>query len=243
MPSYKLIGADLKEYGPVSAEQIRQWLTEGRVDSQTKLRAEGGGEWKRLADVPELAVALPDTASPTCPNCGEPFENGFDSCWKCGTGKDGSPPKEAKAFEVDARWAESVEPCPKCGSSNVRRGEFRLGGHSGSAVFRPEGTRIFTLSLFGGVVLSSDSSFACLDCGLAWGHLQPGELKEYISLHCRESGKEDADALLSEAARLESKGDTAGALAKYEAVRQGFRGTEAARDAEASIRSLKGKVG
>jgi TolA-binding protein len=73
--------------------------------------------------------------------------------------------------------------------------------------------------------------------------LQPGELKEYISKHCRESGKEDADALLSEAAGLESKGDTAGALAKYEAVRQRFRGTEAARDAEASIRSLKGKVG
>jgi hypothetical protein len=243
MPSYRIIGADLKEYGPVSAEQIRQWITEGRVDSQTKLQAEGGGEWKRLADVPELAAALPHTTPSACPNCGEPFEDGFNECWKCGTGKDGSPPKEAKPFEVDARWAESVEPCPKCGSPNVRRGEFELGGRRGSVIFRPEGKCFFTWSLFDGVVLSSDSNFACLDCGLAWGHLQPGELKEYISKHCRESGKEDADALLSEAAGLESKGDTAGALAKYEAVRQRFRGTEAARDAEASIRSLKGKVG
>ena len=72
------------------------------------------------------------------------------------------------------------------------------------------------------------------------------DLKEYGPVSAeqlRESGKEDANALLSEAARLEFKGDTAGALAKYEAVRQRFRGTEAARDAEASIRSLKGKVG
>ena len=41
MSNYKIIGADLKEYGPVSAEQIRQWITEGRVNSETKLQAEG----------------------------------------------------------------------------------------------------------------------------------------------------------------------------------------------------------
>ena len=49
--------------------------------------------------------------------------------------------------------------------------------------------------------------------------------------------------ILSKVARLESKGDIAGALAKCEAVRQGFQGTEAARDAEASIRSLKENMG
>ena len=42
MPNYKIIGADQMEYGPVSAEQIRQWITERRVDSETKLQAEGG---------------------------------------------------------------------------------------------------------------------------------------------------------------------------------------------------------
>jgi hypothetical protein len=31
MPTYKIIGADLMEYGPVSAEQIRQWINEGRA--------------------------------------------------------------------------------------------------------------------------------------------------------------------------------------------------------------------
>ncbi len=193
MPSYKLIGADLKEYGPVSAEQIRQWLTEGRVDSQTKVQAEDTGEWKALQDVPELAAGLPDTGPPACPKCGEPFEAGFDSCWKCGTGKDGSPPQEAQPFEDGAKWSaeQRGEACPKCGSWNVRRGEFWQPGHSGSALFRPEGTGMFTLSLLGGVLLSSDGSFACLDCGLVWGHLRPGELKEFISRHCRGPEKED----------------------------------------------------
>jgi len=41
MPDYKIIGADGLEYGPVSAEQIRQWMAEGRVNSKTKLQAEG----------------------------------------------------------------------------------------------------------------------------------------------------------------------------------------------------------
>jgi len=37
MANYKIIGADLMEYGPVSAAQIRQWIAEGRVDCETKL--------------------------------------------------------------------------------------------------------------------------------------------------------------------------------------------------------------
>jgi hypothetical protein len=53
----------------------------------------------------------------------------------------------------------------------------------------------------------------------------------------------DAQAVLSAAIRLESSGDAAGAVAKYEEVMQRFAGTEAARDAEASVRSLKEKIG
>jgi hypothetical protein len=58
MPTYILIGDDQEEYGPVSAEQIRQWIAEGRVDSQSKLRVEGDTEWKPLAQMPEFAAAL-----------------------------------------------------------------------------------------------------------------------------------------------------------------------------------------
>ena len=48
---YKLIGADAQGYSPVSAEQIRQWLAEGRVSSETKVQVKGEGEWKQVADI------------------------------------------------------------------------------------------------------------------------------------------------------------------------------------------------
>ena len=58
---------------------------------------------------------------------------------------------------------------------------------------------------------------------------------------CEGSDKEDAYVLFSEGARLESKGDTAGALVKYEAVMKEFPGTGAAKDAAVSIRNLTDK--
>ena len=54
MPMYKIVGADQQEYGPVSAEQIREWLASGRVNSQTLVQAEGSAEWIPLASFPEL---------------------------------------------------------------------------------------------------------------------------------------------------------------------------------------------
>jgi hypothetical protein len=236
MTNYKIVGADLIEYGPVSAGQIRQWIVEGRVNSETKLQAEGAGEWKRLAEVPEFAPAPPSAAPPACPTCGEPFEDGFDSCWKCGTGKDGSPPKEWAPVADDT--TKAAEPCPKCGSSNVTLGTLSPSRHSFPVTFRPAGARIFSLSPARGVDFPIDPGFACLDCGLVWNYLRPDELKEFISKHCVRSDKEHAYALLSEGAQLESEGDTAGALAKYEAVMEKFPGTGAAKDAEFSIRNL-----
>jgi hypothetical protein len=61
---YKIIGGDGREYGPVSLEQLRQWIAEGRANAQTRVCAEGSTEWKPLASFPELAVALPLTAPP-----------------------------------------------------------------------------------------------------------------------------------------------------------------------------------
>ena len=55
---YKIIGADQKEYGPVTAEQLRQWLAEGRVNAQTSVWAEGSTEWKPFAAFPEFADIL-----------------------------------------------------------------------------------------------------------------------------------------------------------------------------------------
>jgi hypothetical protein len=61
---YKIIGADQKEYGPVSADQLRQWLTEGRVNGQTKVQAADATEWKTMAELPEFAVLLPKSPPP-----------------------------------------------------------------------------------------------------------------------------------------------------------------------------------
>jgi len=51
---YRIIGADGNQYGPISAEQLRQWIAEGRANAQTKVLAEGTTEWKPLSEFPEF---------------------------------------------------------------------------------------------------------------------------------------------------------------------------------------------
>jgi len=55
---YKIIGADRKEYGPVTADQVNKWILEGRADGQTLAQAQGSGEWKALSSFPEFAAVL-----------------------------------------------------------------------------------------------------------------------------------------------------------------------------------------
>jgi uncharacterized membrane protein len=55
---YKIIGADQKEYGPVSGEQVKRWIAEGRANAQTLVRPEGAGDWMPLASLPEFADLL-----------------------------------------------------------------------------------------------------------------------------------------------------------------------------------------
>ena len=52
---YRIIGADGKEYGPVSAEHLGRWIAEGRANSKTQLAVEGSAEWKPLDSFPEFA--------------------------------------------------------------------------------------------------------------------------------------------------------------------------------------------
>jgi hypothetical protein len=55
---YKVMGTDGKEYGPVSAEVLREWVAQRRANGQTRVQAEGGAEWKPLSDYPEFTAAL-----------------------------------------------------------------------------------------------------------------------------------------------------------------------------------------
>lgn len=59
---FTIIGADGKEYGPVSAETIRQWIATGRANAQTQCRREGEAAWSPIGARAEFAV--PPTASP-----------------------------------------------------------------------------------------------------------------------------------------------------------------------------------
>ena len=66
---FKIIGADGRQYGPVSADQLRQWIAQARVNSQTLVQAEGNAEWKRLGEFPEFSPPSPPmtVSAPTVP--------------------------------------------------------------------------------------------------------------------------------------------------------------------------------
>jgi hypothetical protein len=52
---YRIVGEDGKEYGPVSLEEIKRWLIEGRVNADTMVMPEGGTRWQKLKEYPELS--------------------------------------------------------------------------------------------------------------------------------------------------------------------------------------------
>src|SRR6187401_2269296 len=54
---YKIIGADQKQYGPVTEAELRQWIAQGRVGPQTLMQAEGQTDWRPLSSFPEFATA------------------------------------------------------------------------------------------------------------------------------------------------------------------------------------------
>src|ERR1041384_4726703 len=168
MLSYKIIGADEKEYGPISAETMQEWVRQGRVDRETRVCSAEGGEWKRLAEMPDLAKTVLGDDGAVCRRCGETIDEGFDSCWKCGTGKDGTVAKAFGSIEAFPKQTEMPGNretcdgrCPACGSGEIRRGSFRPTGDGSSVVFRPQGQRFFTFSLWGGVMLEEEGVHAC----------------------------------------------------------------------------------
>jgi hypothetical protein len=61
---FTIIGSDGKEYGPVTADQIRQWMAENRLTRDMKARPVGATEWQRIGDLPEFAPPPPAAADP-----------------------------------------------------------------------------------------------------------------------------------------------------------------------------------
>jgi hypothetical protein len=82
MGTYKIVGADGRAYGPISGEQLRQWIVEGRANAQTQTLAEGAAEWKTLGTLPEFAShfapPVPPVIGPSRPAiAGYPRTNSF----------------------------------------------------------------------------------------------------------------------------------------------------------------------
>src|ERR1043166_1420815 len=61
---YKILGTDRKEYGPATAEEVRQWILDGRVTAQTQVQAQGSSEWKPLSGFHEFDAAFAAKAAP-----------------------------------------------------------------------------------------------------------------------------------------------------------------------------------
>ena len=55
---YRIIGSDGKEYGPLTAEQLRQYIAEGRVNGQTQVLVEGQAQWTTLGQIAEFSADL-----------------------------------------------------------------------------------------------------------------------------------------------------------------------------------------
>ncbi len=62
---FTILGADGKEYGPVAAAKITEWITGGRANLQTQARRAGETEWKTLGDFVEFNPAATPPPLPT----------------------------------------------------------------------------------------------------------------------------------------------------------------------------------
>ena len=64
---YYVIGADQREYGPVSAEDVQAWIAQGRLTAQSLARPDQTVGWRPLTDFPEFAQALAQAAPAAYP--------------------------------------------------------------------------------------------------------------------------------------------------------------------------------
>ena len=58
MDRYKIIGGDGREYGPISLEELKDWVREGRVSKDTLIWRMDLGSWTPASKFSELDIAL-----------------------------------------------------------------------------------------------------------------------------------------------------------------------------------------
>ncbi len=62
---YRIQGADQKEYGPIPADQVRQWIQENRLNRFSLAQRDGEAAWQPLEQFPEFVGAFGPAVTPT----------------------------------------------------------------------------------------------------------------------------------------------------------------------------------
>jgi hypothetical protein len=55
MATYIIIGGDGKQYGPISTDDVRKWISEDRLNAQSLVKEESDAEFRPLSKFPEFA--------------------------------------------------------------------------------------------------------------------------------------------------------------------------------------------
>jgi len=65
---YTITGGDQKHYGPISADDVRKWIAEGRLNAQSLVKGDADEDFRPLGGFPEFVDALASaTASSAAP--------------------------------------------------------------------------------------------------------------------------------------------------------------------------------
>jgi hypothetical protein len=67
MATYTIIGGDQKPYSSVTADDLRKWITDGRLNAQSLAKEENDTEWRPLSAFPEFADVLAASSAPPPP--------------------------------------------------------------------------------------------------------------------------------------------------------------------------------
>ena len=64
---FNILGTDGKEYGPVSAEKIREWISAGRANAHTSIKRVGETNWTTIAGLTEFTPGASAETAPLPP--------------------------------------------------------------------------------------------------------------------------------------------------------------------------------
>ena len=66
--SYQIIGNDGRTYGPATLDQVRVWISQGRVEGRTPVLVAGASTWSTLGLLPEFGPFFSAPPPLTPPN-------------------------------------------------------------------------------------------------------------------------------------------------------------------------------